>query len=359
MLRILMIGPEPHVGGGISAVAGALLESDLPQRCRLTYLAEGARRRGPGVKLVRFLTALGGLVRRLAQGQVDVVHLHVGGGSSLYRHALYLALSRLAGRPAVLHWHLPAEAASADQGGRVARWMLHRAAVVIALSPSWQAALADLAGRDRVVLLPNPVDCAAIRPPADPTARSEATVLFLGDFSARKGAADLVAAAALVLAQRPDARFVLCGGRPPPALQQRAAALGPAVSFPGVVQGDAKRGLLQEAAVLALPSYAEGLPVALLEAMAAGLPVVATPVGGIPDLVQEPDHGLLVPPGDAAALAAAILRLLGDADLRRAIGRRNRWVAETRFDVKVYVERLLAVYEGMVWNSSPRDLRVG
>lgn len=353
MLRVVMIGPEPRVGGGISAVAGTLLDSDLPQRCRLTYLAEGTRR-GLGHKLVRFLAALSGLARRLALRQVEVVHLHVGGGSSLYRHALYLAFSRLAGRPAVLHWHVPAETASPFASGRgrgIARWMLCRAAAVVALSPSWRPALSALAGRDNVVVLPNPVDCNAIRPPADLRARSAATVLFLGDFSPRKGAADLLAAAPAVLAKHPSARFVLCGGEPPPALRRQAEALGGAVAFPGVVKGEAKLRLLQEATLLALPSYAEGLPVALLEAMAAGLPVVTTLVGGIPDLVQEPVNGLLVPPGDAAALAAAIRRLLADPDLRQAMGERSRRLVEERFDVKAYVERLVAVYEGVTSNA--------
>lgn len=352
MLRVVMVGPEPWVGGGISAVAGSLLDSDLPQRCRLTYLAEGTRR-GLGRKLFRFAAALVGLVRRLALRQVDVVHLHVGGGGSLYRHALYLALSRLAGRPVVLHWHVPAESTSLSASGRgrpIARWMLRRAAAVIALSPSWQPALSTLAGRDNVVVLPNPVDCEAIRPPADPQARSASTVLFLGDFSPRKGAADLLAAAPVVLAEHPGARFVLCGGEPPPALRQQAVALGAAVALPGVVKGEAKLRLLQEATLLALPSHAEGLPVALLEAMAAGLPVVTTPVGGIPDLVQEPVNGLLVPPGDAAALAAAILRLLADPDLRQAMGRRNRRLVEELFDVRAYVERLAAVYERVMRN---------
>ena len=357
--RVLMIGPEPRVGGGISAVAGMILDSSLPSRCRLTYLAEGTRAGGLS-KLRRWLSSLVREVAMLARRQVDVVHLQVGGGSSFYRHTLYLALARLAGRPVLFHWHIPGDAGAATEvtGGNplkgwLVRWALRSAAVVLVLSESWQAALAGLvplgaSDRTRLVALHNPVDCQAIRPPVDPGQRSGATILFLGDFSPRKGVRDLLAAVPSVLAQHPDARFVVTGGEPPADVAAQAAPLGDAVTFPGWVRGDAKLVLLQYATLLALPSYAEGVPIAVLEAMAAGLPVVTTPVGGIPDLIVAGRNGLLVQPGDVPALAAAINRLLDDPALRSAAGDLNRQQVVAEYDVPRYVDRLLAIYADVV-----------
>lgn len=346
-----MIGPEPRVGGGISAVTGMILDSSLPSRCRLTYLAEGARAGGLS-KLGRWLTALAGEISLLARRQVDVVHSQVGGGGSFYRHTLYLALARLAGRPVLFHWHIPGDAGAATEvtgGNPLQGWLVRRAlrgaTVVLVLSESWLAALTSLVPQARLVALPNPVDCAAIHPPADPNRRSAATVLFLGDFSLRKGVRDLLAAIPAVLGQHPAARFVITGGEPPADVAALAAGLGEVVTFAGWVRGADKLALLQAAALLALPSYAEGLPIALLEAMAAGLPVVTTPVGGIPDLIADGRNGLLVQPGDVAALAAAINRLLADAALRRGAGDLNRQQVVAEYDVPRYVERLLAIYD--------------
>jgi glycosyltransferase involved in cell wall biosynthesis len=355
--RVLMIGPVPRIYGGISAVTGAILDSDLPSRCHLTYLAEGTRQ-GLLAKLRSAVTALARLMELLARGQVDLLHLHVGDGSSFYRHMLYAALGWLARTPVLLHWHAPGAGEAQDAGlagglqGRLARWAINHAVRVVVLSPAWAEALAALSGQpaasQRIAVLPNPVDCDLIRPPADSTQRQTDVVLFLGDFSRRKGVRDLLAAAPAVLQRRPAARFVVAGGSPPADVAAQAQPLGAAVHFPGFVRGADKVRWLQQATLLALPSYAEGLPVAVLEAMAAGLPVVTTPVGGVPDIFSDGVKGLLTPPGDVPALADALSRLLADADARQSMGQHNRQQALEQFAVPQYVQRLLDVYYEVV-----------
>lgn len=354
-LRVVMIGPEPRIYGGISAVAGMLLDSELPRRVHLTYIVEGTRR-SRAAKLALALLAPLRLAARLLRRQVDVCHLHVGDGGSFYRHVLYLALCHLAGAPVVLHWHLPGNGEAADAGlnnerqRRLARWALQHSARVIVLSPAWAATLTRLAAdpqaATRMVALPNPVDCATIYPGAAPAAARH-TVLFLGDFSARKGVRELLAAAPAVLSAHPATRFVIAGGDPPAEVQALAAPLATAVEFPGFVRGAAKLHALQQAALLVLPSYAEGMPVAVLEALAAGLPVVTTPVGGIPDFFVDGVNGLLTPPGDAAALAAALNRLLADPTLCAEMARHNRAQALAHFDTPPYMERVLGVYQAI------------
>lgn len=350
--QVLMIGPVPRVYRGISAVVGTILDSELSSRCRVVYVADGTRQ-GPLAKLWRFLTALRSTLWHLFRRRVDVMHLHVGDGSSFYRHVLYLMLGRLAGVPVLFHWHLPGDSGAATDfystGGalrrRTIRLALKQASRVIVLSASWQPALAAMAPAVRIAILPNPVDCVTIVPAAQPASSLRPTVLFLGDFSHRKGARILLDAAPAVLAQHPTTSFVFCGGKPPGDLEDRAASLGSAVLFPGFVRGDAKLRMLQQASLLALPSYAEGMPIAALEAMAAALPVVATPVGGLPDVIQEGKTGLVVPPGDAQALAGAISQLLADPALGRSMGQQGRQRALAEYDVSIYVERLVALYE--------------
>lgn len=361
-LRILMIGPVPRIYGGISAVAGTIVDSQLHDVCQLTYLAEGTRR-GLMAKLWRFSTALVRATGLLMGRRVDVLHLHVGDGTSFYRHLTYLLVARLAGVPALFHWHLPGDAHAAvrfyETGGSVRRWLVRwallRASLIVVLTETWRPALAamlldkeDSLVPERIVALPNPVDCRTIQPPEVPSLRSANKVLFLGDFSHRKGARDLLAAVPGILANHAGASFVLCGEAPPSNMRALPPTIQDAVSFPGFVGGREKLRFLQQAALLVLPSHAEGMPIALLEGMAAGLPVVTTPVGAIPDLIVHERNGLLVEPGNVPALTAAISRLLADSDLREAMGQRNRQQVVEAYDVPVYVQRLLALYEHMV-----------
>jgi glycosyltransferase involved in cell wall biosynthesis len=356
-LRVVMVGPVPRIYGGISAVAGAILDSDLPDRCHLVYLAEGTRQ-GPLAKLGSVIAALARLIWLLIRRQVDLLHLHVGDGSSFYRHMLYAALGWLARKPVLLHWHVPGAGEAQDPrlaGGLqswLARWAIDHAARVLVLSPAWADALTAVAGRPdaalRMVVLPNPVDCDRIRPPENPALRQTDLVLFLGDFTRRKGVRDLLAAAPAVLQRRPAARFVVAGGAPPADVASQAQTLGDAVHFPGFVRGADKLRWLQEASLLVLPSYAEGLPVAVLEAMAAGLPIVTTPVGGVPDIFRDGVNGLLIPPGDVPALADALSRLLADAAARETIGHHNRQQALDQFALPPYAQRLLELYGEVV-----------
>ena len=162
-----------------------------------------------------------------------------------------------------------------------------------------------------------------------------------------KGQRELIAA----LAQLPDARLLLVGddleqgGAFRAGLERDAERAGvrERVIFTGY-RPDA-RALVGELDVLALPSWTEGLPLVVLEAMASARPVVATPVGGTPELVADGETGLLVPPRDPDALAAALRRLLADADLRRRLGEAGERRAREEFSLDAMCARVLAIYD--------------
>src|SRR5437763_291119 len=138
--------------------------------------------------------------------------------------------------------------------------------------------------------------------------------LFLGHLEAAKGIYDLLDALAGVRSAVPDVRLACAGDGDRIGVARYAENLGiaEAVKFTGWVGPSGKRALLEHAAVFALPSYEEALPVSLIEAMSAGVPVVATPVGGIPEVVADNTSGFLVAPGDKGALERARRRLLVD-----------------------------------------------
>jgi glycosyltransferase involved in cell wall biosynthesis len=143
--------------------------------------------------------------------------------------------------------------------------------------------------------------------------------------------------------QRPVRVEIFGEGSQRAELEARAGTLGIAASFHGFVDDLKER--LDDVDLFVLPSRAENFPIAILEAMASGLPVVSTRVGGVPELVSDGDTGLLVEPDDASGLAAAIDRLAGDAELRRAFGERGARRAKDEFGAADTARRMVRLYE--------------
>ncbi len=190
----------------------------------------------------------------------------------------------------------------------------------------------------RVSFIPNGVDTARLAPrPPLPSERSP-LILCLARYCEDKDHATLLRAFARVHAACPSARLRLAGDGPWAAKVRALAAASPAASAIEVLPGTQDvRPHLAQAAVLALSSVREGTPNVLLEAMACGLPVCATAVGGIPRLVEEGKTGLLSPAGDDGALAAGLLRLIGDGALADAMGRAGRELAVQRYSFAAMV----------------------
>lgn len=248
---------------------------------------------------------------------------------------------RLRTRNNVGHWLTPGHR-------RLGRWLNRLTTGTIANCAAARDALleAEAPAGDSVVVLENGVD--AERFLALPTPAGNAVVGAVANLRAVKGLDVLVAAAAKVAAARPDATFRVAGeGDQRPALEADIQARGLADRFALPGSTDDVPAFLAGLDVAVLASRAEGLPNAVLEAMAAGRPVVATRVGAVPELIDDGVHGLLVPPGDADALAAAILRLLGDPALARSLAEAARKRVVERYSRAAMVRRFESFYEAL------------
>ena len=171
-------------------------------------------------------------------------------------------------------------------------------------------------------------------------------MLFLGHLEAQKGIYDLLDAVAKVRAVVPDLRLVCAGDGDRIGVAHYAERLGiaDAVKFTGWVGPSGKRALLEHAAVFALPSYDEAMPMSLLEAMSAGVPVIASPVGGVQEVVVDGVTGFLAAPGDTPTLERLIARVLGDAALAARIGAAGRQSARLRYAPDRAIPRIEALY---------------
>ena len=171
-------------------------------------------------------------------------------------------------------------------------------------------------------------------------------ILFLGWVEKEKGIFDLLECA-VRLSERndiPSFTFLIAGSGSAMAEANRYVnthGLADVVQFLDWIDGDEKMERLRNAELLVLPSYFEGMPNALIEAMAAGLPVVGTNVGAVVDVVSDGVSGFIVPPGDVDRLFEALLKLIGDSDLRSRMGQAGRRVATERFSTERAVDQLV------------------
>lgn len=193
--------------------------------------------------------------------------------------------------------------------------------------------------------------------PSGPTGGDEGPIVgALSTISPIKGQDVLLRAFAKVKAKVPKARLVLAGKVHDPDYHRRLLrligrlGLGGAVDFPGFAD---PAGMLAKLDVFVLPSRTEGSPRALLEAMAAGRPIVATKVGGVPEIVEDGSSGLLVEPDDPEGMASAILRLLESPRLARLLGEGARRRAEERFSLEAHVEGVLRVLRRLPHRDRP------
>lgn len=283
----------------------------------------------------------------LCTRRVELLHVHAAMRGSFWRKNLFASMARRFGVPVIVHLHgsemRQFYGAQKPLVQRLIRRHLEKADRILVLSDSWRDFVVEIAPGARVTVVPNYV---TVPPPADLGARQGAKILFLGLVGPRKGTFDLIEAFAAIGPRHPEARLVIGGNG-----QVEAAAaliadktLGGQVSLAGWVDGRAKTELLETSGIYVLPSYNEGLPMSVLEAMAAGLAVVTTRVGGIPELITDGLDGVLLEPGDKAGLAAALDRLLTDGERRRDLARAGRRRVEEHYSDRVVLPLLHRIY---------------
>jgi glycosyltransferase involved in cell wall biosynthesis len=213
----------------------------------------------------------------------------------------------------------------------------------------------------RVVGIPNGVDILRFRPPReDETAArtrwrfgARHVVLICGHLSDVKGHPTFLRAAARIAAELPGCAFLALGGETAQKgfraeLERLARELGIAALVHFLGFRDDVPAIIQAADVMALPSRDEGLPLAVLEAMACGRPVVSTPVGGVPEAITDGETGLLVQPDDPEALAGAVLRILRDTELARRLGAAARRRVEKQFSLDRFAAQVVDLYEELL-----------
>lgn len=347
-----MLGPDPKSHGGMQSVVNAYFQSPLFASCEVRFIATVTQKPVPA----KILTAVAAVVKvlfYLSWWRVNVVHIHSASRVSFYRKSVFVLIASWFRKPIVFHLHGAAfKEFYGTETGKFGRWFIRntvkRATRIVALSESWKQYLI------RELQLP-PVSIEVIHNPIPHIVNGHArsatkspAVLFMGRIGIRKGAYDLADASAIVHSELPEVRFRICGDGEVEKLREYIDHLGMSgnVELPGWVSD--KNMYYGGADIYVLPSYAEGLPMSVIEAMAHGLPVVTTRVGGLPDIVEDGVNGFLIEPGDVQRLAHYIVELARDPGLRLEMGTKNRILAMESFGRERIADRVLQLYESLM-----------
>lgn len=356
VLMIASLGNPPYVGG-IENVVDTFLNSDLREtfdfRVFDTYRAPNPNRTRSRKALYSARLAFS-CFARLRETKPDLVHIHFCSGVDFWKHAICLGSARWYGAKTVFHLHGGGFPAFFDTMKPVQKLITRRVfgapERVIALSSYWEEVLSELAPPERIRVLNNPIDCQRLSAGGRSPDPANPTLLLLGRLGSAKGHYDVLKGLPLVVKKHPTVRVRFAGSDDEPGATQelerlaRKAGLSDNIQFLGPVSFESKVELLRTSTMMILPSYAENMPVSVLEAMAVRMPVVSTRVGAIPEVLDEGKAGLLIEAGDWQALAQSIDRLLDDPALAARLGDAAGERARRLWDVKCVAKRLENIY---------------
>ena len=353
---VLILGPDRAAMSGVSTHVNLLMGSALDGDFELVHFQVGSegRREGRLAKLARLMASPFALFATILFRHVNVVHINTSLNNKAYfRDLMYLAVAKLLRARVVYQVHggkLPMNFFDARPlPTRFLRWTLTLPDLIVLLGSGELEAYQLFVPEQDVVTIPNGIDCAPFLtiPVVHSQAEYPLRLIYIGRLDRAKGLYETFQALRLAQELGVDARLTVGGGGPEEErLKRYAQALGIAakVTFAGPVFGEDKVRLLAGADLMVLASYSEGLPYALLEAMAGGIPVIATPVGAIPDVVTDGMHGLLVPPRDGKAIAEALVALARDREKISWMSRACRRRVCAAFSIERVAEEFATYY---------------
>ncbi|HEX9930508.1 MAG TPA: glycosyltransferase family 4 protein [Pyrinomonadaceae bacterium] len=348
--RVLMVGMHlTKTRGGISTLIAEILKSPLKEDFEFTYIESQAEDFGKFGKAFLALSAIARFVWNCISKRPNLVYVHLGSNASLYRESIFIFLAKLFGKKVITHFH----AGDVDNyypfqrkiGQKFIQTALGLSDSFIAVSQESAKQLRDITQSQNISVITNAIDTSVFngdkKSLTDEPGGDAVRLLFVGAVGKLKGEKDLIKALALLRDNKPNLKISFLGyGAENLKDYCERFEVGNLVEYLGAVPMDERIEFFRRSDIFVLPTYAEAMPMSVIEAMAAGLPVISTRVGGIPELIEDGVDGILFAPGDVGALAEKISFLLNNKDTRIKIGKKAKQKAREQMDFRVYVNKL-------------------
>lgn len=346
MNKVLIVATSRKTRGGITSVVKAHEAGEQWRKFHCKWIQTHIDTT-PFAKICYFVSALIQFIFLLPF--YDLVHIHM---AAVNRKLPFVFLTKLFRKKLILHLHFP-QVETTINDKRLSpryRWCMEKADVVVVLSYKWkeiiEAAYEEI---KNIRVIYNP--CPIVR--RDITEKKDKYILYAGNLEHRKGYDDLIKAFAKVHAQCAGWRLVFAGNGEIERGKQLSVDNGISnmCTFLGWVSGVEKERAFQLASAYCLPSYAEGFPMGVLDAWAYGLPVITTPVGGLPDIIRDGENALINNPGDIEALAKNIVRMT-NSEIRHSIASESVRLADGIFSVEEINKQIGNLYAEVIKGNS-------
>lgn len=346
-VKVLMVGNHPSVKGGITSVVSQLLahdwsKDDIDMRYIPTYIETNFI-----FKITYFLIAYFKIRNYILKSHPDVVHIHMSYKGSFFRKYQIHKLCKKHNIPVVIHLH----------GSEFKKWydsssikeeiktLLRECSRVIVLGEKWNETILNIEPKAKTFVISNTVSI-----PAEITKYNiPFNVLYMGVLIKRKGVSDLIEGINYLknTNRLENIKVTIAGtGEEEAELKRKCSEynLDNYIEFKGWISGQQKEALYKNCQMLVLPSYNEGLPMSILEAMSYGMPVVSTNVGDISSAVKNGENGYLFDPGNISEMADAIYKIGSDNTLFDKLSRTSRKMAQEKFSDKDYFINIANMY---------------
>ena len=344
--KVLMVGPDRSVKGGISSLVNMYYKLGIDEICDLKYISTMR----DGSKTRKVITALLAYVNFFfSVRNYDIVHVHMSADTSYFRKKLIIKAAVRLTKKVVIHEHCGFfdeffyKRCTGRQRERV-RSIFSSVDKVIVLSDAWKKFYAEnICSESMIAVANNNVIC------SDYVEKeyTDSNILFLGHITKDKGIIDLITAMAAIVKKIPDARLFIGGVGE---IEQcryllKELDIEDSTEFLGWIGEEEKESYFNKCSIFALPSYYEGMPMSLLEAMAHGMVPVAANVGAIPEILESFDIKLMHSPGDTSELSEIVISLINDTPMKARIGKKSADIIRHHYSAENTLENLVSIYE--------------
>jgi glycosyltransferase involved in cell wall biosynthesis len=355
--QVMMFGPDLAATSGISAVINNWIEAGIYDEVELDYVST-LDDYVPGKYFTKFKNGIRSYLRilRTKSNSVDIVHIHMSSGMSFYRKSIIFLIAKLKKYKVVVHLHGSRFKEFYEEGNgfqkKLIKLLFDKSDGIFVLSNSWKKFVKEkISINKKIYILHNG---SSVEKFGDKIVNdgSDVLIVFMGRLGKRKGTYDLIEAFREVIKEVPNVKLLLGGDGDIEDVKSLISNLdlSDKVRVLGWVSGSDKIMTFRKADIYVLPSYNEGLPGSILEAMSAGAPIVTTPVGGIPEAVKDGENGFLIKPGDINNLSSKLIVLCKDEQLRIKMGNASKKIIQSKFDIKLIINDLVEYYQSILVN---------
>lgn len=351
--KVCIITNSKNYKGGITAVVSGYHGSKLENDFSIHYVESCSDSHFKITKAGKMLLGYIQFFFELVFFRPQIVHINSSFGFSFYRKIYYIYLGKLFKAKIVNHIH-GAEfdtffENATDKKRRLITRTYNKCDCLIALSDEWKDKLKCIVPEAKIRVVEN----YSILHRDHAKNEWHNNILFLGEVGRRKGCCDIPDVAKLVKARIPNCKFIVAGN----VLQDDYSIIkekitqyeiSDCISFPGWVRGKEKDNLLSTADIFFLPSYNEGMPMSILDAMGYALPIVSTTVGGIPKIVKNQVNGYVCDPGNVNEFAMRIIEILQDKSICKKYGNKSLEIIKESYSLDAHIQKIETIYDWII-----------